>query len=340
MKRIAFEILLALTVVAAVTAGTGDSNREFSVSHLRAQIAPGSELVVIGNSMVGEGVDPELLSQALGVRASTVQHGGAASAWWYVALKNHVLTLDPRPRAVVIAFRDSFLTRPTFRVSGQYATHIRALSSPDEPALDTYAWKPALGALRHQLTKHVPAFRRRGQYQRSVDERLGRVPAALLTGLSPSKVKSSLEIVFHDKRFLTGQVTRAQLRAEVSDPVSHLEFTARLRASLLPSMAEAAAQADVPLILVRIRRRAHTAAPDAEAVRAYMADLAAWAKAHGIPLLDFADEERLRLEHFATGDHLGPEGRALFTQLLAERLEPLLRFPPEPGGDFAHATRR
>lgn len=53
-------------------------------------------------------------------------------------------------------------------------------------------------------------------------------------------------------------------------------------------------QADVRLILVRIRRRAHTAASDAEAVRVYMADLGAWAEAHGIPLLVFADKDRFR----------------------------------------------
>ncbi len=89
-------------------------------------------------------------------------------------------------------------------------------------------------------------------------------------------------------------------------------------------MAAIAQRADVPLILVRIRRREHTATPDSAHLAAYMQDLGVWAKEQGISLLDFAGEERLRLKHFAKGDHLNPEGRALFTLLLAEQLKPLL----------------
>ena len=52
------------------------------------------ELVVLGDSMVGEGIDDEALGRLLGVRAFNVWRGGAASAWCYLALENLILTSD------------------------------------------------------------------------------------------------------------------------------------------------------------------------------------------------------------------------------------------------------
>lgn len=325
MKRIVIEIVLAFAIVTAVTTVVGDVMRSAYLKRLRGQITPDAEVVLIGNSMLGRGVDANALSQALGMRSSTVWSGGAASAWWYVVLKNHVLTLEPRPRAVVIVFRDSFLTQPAYRLTGRDASNIRYLSVSDEPTLDALAWEPTLGLLQHQLIKRIPALRQRHQFQQLFDAHLNRDPAALLTGRSSAEVKASVKTVFHGSRMLAREVTRAQLRAEATDEVSHFAFATRLERSLLPHMANAAREAGITLILVRIRRRAHTQGPDAEALHTYLADLGAWAQVHEIPLIDFGSESRLRLEHFAAGDHLGPEGRALFTRLLAERLRPLLR---------------
>lgn len=74
------------------------------------QIQP--ELVLVGNSMLGEAVDQKEISRLMGLSAVKVWNGGAGSAWWYLVVKNIFPQLVDKPRYVGVFFRDNFLTLP------------------------------------------------------------------------------------------------------------------------------------------------------------------------------------------------------------------------------------
>src|SRR6185295_14643237 len=78
------------------------------------------DLVLIGDSMLDSRVDADLLGQKLGGPVALIWNGGAASAWWYLVLKNYVLAADVHPKVVCFFFRDRLLTDAAFRTTGTY----------------------------------------------------------------------------------------------------------------------------------------------------------------------------------------------------------------------------
>src|SRR5947209_18691498 len=70
------------------------------VAHLRARQP---DFVLIGDSLLGYSVDPATLESALsGKRVELLWHGGAASAAWFLYLKNFVAGSGIQPRRVFI----------------------------------------------------------------------------------------------------------------------------------------------------------------------------------------------------------------------------------------------
>ena len=54
--------------------------------------------------------------------------------------------------------------------------------------------------------------------------------------------------------------------------------------------------------------------------RAFAEEAARYFESRGIPYLDFVDDERIRLEHYASGDHYNAAGRRILTERVAEAL--------------------
>jgi hypothetical protein len=279
------------------------------------------EVVLIGNSILREGVDAEALSRRTGHRCLEVVRGGAASAWWYLALKNQVVAARPLPELVVIVFRDHFLTEPGFRVTGKYRRRLDALSGADEPVLARLAYGEAPGSL---LERSLPLYGRRAELREDLERVVKDAWVGRLLGLEPGGVDAALERVF--RREALDPARLGSLQAESEAPAAGVyAFGARVEHSFLPEIVEVARAHGVRLVFARAKRR-RDLAPGAEPPElvAYLRDLEAWLAARGIPLLDFSHDPRLVEAHYADGDHLGPEGRRLFTELLAEALAPHL----------------
>ncbi len=301
---------------------------ERKIHRIESQMADGPyDVVVIGNSMVGEGVDPDLLARALDRPVTAVSHGGAATAWYFLALKNFILAADATaPDAVVLCFRDSVLTDPTYRTLGPYAPAVAALSSSHEPVLEELAWRPARGPVRSELFRRWAIYRDGITLHSLVDTHVRSVSAAL-TGVEEPEVRRALARELAEDRMIP------ELGADESSPrrAPAPRFDEVVGSSLLPRILDLARSRGVILVLVRYRkRRAAAGTPLPEDLVRYNHDLDRWAREHGVPLLDFSSEDRIALRHFAAGDHLSAEGRARFTELLAERLAPIL---PARGDD-------
>ena len=93
------------------------------------------EIVILSDSIVDNGIDPDLLGKLLGDRrVELLWHGGSSSASWFFELKNHVIASGIKPQLVCIFFRDRMLTDPRFRTEGTYRAKVEAAMHDDEPA--------------------------------------------------------------------------------------------------------------------------------------------------------------------------------------------------------------
>ena len=62
------------------------------------------QVILLGDSMVEENVDLPALSDALGRTIHRISYPGAASAMWYLSIRNNILLSEHRPQALVILF--------------------------------------------------------------------------------------------------------------------------------------------------------------------------------------------------------------------------------------------
>ncbi len=311
-----------------IAGATGRAAAE--LDELKRQVAERRpQLVLLGDSMVGEGVDDAALGRRIGLRVLNVQRGGAASAWCYLALENLILPAHPPPQRVAVFYRDHFLTEPRFRVDGPYRQHLAALSGPDEPLLERLALAPVDPAIAF-VRRGLPLYERREALRSGVHGALmDGVGAAF--GLEHGIAEASLTRVFADGALDPRRLGKRQLDAERADRDS-FAFGRDVADSFLPEMVRLAQQRGVSLVFVRMKRR-RDLEPDREPreLARYQHELGAWLAQRGIPVVDFTHDARLRPEHYAAGDHLSRgEGRRVFTELLAEALAPDLAASTAP----------
>src|SRR5439155_5047449 len=131
--RLLMFMALVLTV-RAVVSHVLPAKGHFDAKPIARLRAKKPNIVILSDSMVDNGIDPELLGKLLGNRrVELLWYGGAASASWYFRLKNHVIASGTHPQLVCIFFRDGVLTDPHFRTEGAYRSKLEAAMRPDEP---------------------------------------------------------------------------------------------------------------------------------------------------------------------------------------------------------------
>lgn len=282
------------------------------------------ELVLVGDSILRRGVDVEALSARTARPSLLVARGGAASAWWYLALKNQVVAADHRVPVALIVFRDHFLTEPGFRVTGKYAQALDAIAGAHEPVLDRLAYGRDAG-LASLWERALPLYARRAELRAGVEGAVKDAWLGRALGLAPGEVDAALSRVFRTEALDAERLGALQAESEAPAADAAYDFEARLPQSFLPELVAVAEERGTRLIFVRAKRR-RDLEPGTEPPQlgAYVHALETWLEARGIPLLDFSGDPRLVEAHYADGDHLAPAGRSVFTEMLAEALIPYL----------------
>ena len=287
------------------------------------------DLVVLGNSVVGNGVDPTALAATLGVRVGTAWRDGAGSAWWYLVLKNRIL-VDPAssPKTVVLVFTDHLLSAPRYRVDGPWRPALLEHVAGLEPNLWQRAFSahPAaspgarlearLGQWTWMAHEHIRFLnqesRRLAQFK--VNETLKATLARGLRLEGPHTLDHAMRTTF--------SVTtrhRASKSLWMSGVASHLDLD--ISASFLPLLVDEAQRAGVRLVLVRHKRRRDVVpGQQPAALEKHLESLWRWLDDHNITWVDFTLDPRLTEAHFVDNVHLTEPGRAMFTQMLAEAL--------------------
>ena len=103
--RLLIFMALVLTVPAVVS-HVLPAKGHFDAKPIARLRAKKPNIVILSDSMVDNGVDPELLGKLLsGRRVELLWYGGTASAVWYFRLKNYIVASDVHPELVCILFR-------------------------------------------------------------------------------------------------------------------------------------------------------------------------------------------------------------------------------------------
>lgn len=317
----ALNLLIALCIDSSPVKS---SNHKYLTRYRRWLESPRTEVVLIGNSMLGAAVDTRELSNRLQKPCVKLAKGGSASAAWFLTFKNAVLTAKHTPKSVIFFFRDSFLTRPRYRTAGTYKKYIDDQSTETEPLLDELVYTRNL----HErfLNRTLPSFAKRSIIKNRLNRWIKETVAGGLLTLSPSDIDDAVGRVLHRRKMRKSLATKQQEEAERVEIKTERSFANRVDRSFLPHIIKLAKHAGINLFFVRIKRH-RDLTPNAEEseLKQYIKDLRSYFHAREIPFIDFTEDERIKSEHYADGDHLNTNrGRDLFTKILAEALKPYL----------------
>lgn len=332
VKRIA----LALTVIVAANILLWPpenilvGHNEKCVHRLRFEnclVQAKPQIILLGNSILRQAIEPRLFADLTGTHTVSFARDGSASAYWYLTLKNIIAKSPHKPSIVAIFFRDEFLTRPDFRVKGEYKLLVHEMANDEEPLLDRLAYPESMGYPSYLLNKYSPLYQKRNLAKESVDSFIKHKIAASILGREPDKIDEAITNVFARENLNRDLMTRIQTAAELNTKPDDFDFDKVIDKSFLPHMINIAKEDNIKLVFVRVKRR-RDLKQDSEPgkLKSYIADLKSYLEKNNLTLLDFTHDGRLKLEHFADGDHLDREtGRILFTELLAQQMKPIIR---------------
>ena len=283
------------------------------------------QLVLLGDSMVEENVDLPTLSKALGRTIHRISYPGAASAMWYLSIKNNIILSPHKPQALVILFRDSTLTTPAYRAGGINDQAIDTLAGADEELLVQLAYISQMNALERSARQFFPWYVYGFKFRNGVDfiNRYG------LPRFLPRCGKLCV-----DSAFLNIFSFRTMAAPAASDPIAQsesilytseaLDFSAQVGDSFLPEIIRLCRANGIPLILVRGKTISFAQLPKPYGLDNYILELKEYLTKNGVGFADLETDSRLGVGDFIDRFHVQPDARGKYAQMLAEALAPLL----------------
>lgn len=278
-------------------------------------------IIIIGDSMAGSRIDPDYLNRLQPSETFfLLQRGGAASAVWYLYLKNYVAAAGVRPKLVVIMFRDYFFHRPTFRTDQKYKPLLESASRDTEPVLQMV------------LTTHRTPTERLGHITEAVYPLAGRrdLTVRSLHRICALLVSPHLDAdgVLRKTDFLIANAKpRSDIQGEVATVSAEAEprFDASPRQSFLPHMINVARAAQLNLCFYRVKRRPNDPRRiTTPLLRAYLRDFETYVRAQGCYYVDETPDPNITLDMYADGDHLDPDARQRYAPIFLRHIRGLI----------------
>jgi hypothetical protein len=299
--------------------------RPFNRKPLERLRAERPEIILIGDSLVHAAIDPQLLQQQLGDgKVEMIWRGGAASAAWYLILKNYVVASGIKPRWVCIFFTYDLLTNAPFRTTPTYRAFLESLMHNEDPVVQR-----VLGdeSKRDTLLQRIanwlyPLNERRHHYQEKISRFAYRTESFVgpkIKGL-PRRVNEIFDVA------RLRQETLPQTPEAVA--ARKLSFSADPGKNFLPHIIETAKGAGISLCFVRVRPNpgADNESQQSAELRAYVSQLRDWIEAQGETFIDTTADKRFRPDMYLRpdDDHIGPWAKPEATKIYADLLRPIV----------------
>lgn len=317
----------AVLLLPALIAHLLPARRDFDAKPIARLRNKQPALVLIGDSILGSSVEPHAFAQKMGVEhVELLWNGGAASAAWYLLLKNYVVASGIHPRLVCVFFRDRLLTDASFRTTPTYRRFLESIRHEKEPVFRAVLEGDSAdeqNALSSAIDWLYPLNERRHVQQEKISRLAFRVAASGGHGVGPLR------------RRVNETFDAAKLRDEIMPESSEVsgekpeEFAADPKHNFLPHIVETAKAAGISLCFVREKRHPlpDGTVPQSEALERYIADLRKWLESQGCAFVDLTNNPGLTEGMFLKNedDHIRPGAQDEATGVYAEALRPLLR---------------
>ena len=282
------------------------------------------EVILLGDSILTKGVDLETFQALSGKSAYKLDIPGSSSALWYLLVNSNIIEAEPAPQALVILFRDTILTAPTFRTTGPYFTLIDKFASPDDTLVLQRSYLVQLTPMQAALEMYFPPYTYRGDLRDKLDAGLRHVLPRQI-GCDRECADDAMTNVLGDMRAEAFAASLRQAEASLYTP-QQLNFAAQVDQSYLPEIIRLAQKRGIQLIFVRAPTYIFPNPSDEPpALKQYLLDMTAYLAARDIPLIDLSQVQGIGPAQFVDPHHMSLEGKAIFTPVFAEAVKKVLK---------------
>ncbi len=285
------------------------------------------DVIFIGNSTLEDGVDVPTFMDLSGKSTYAIINSGSGTALWYLILKNNIAVSSFRPTTIVMFFTDTILTDPEDWVTGEYFPIIDEYASPDEELLIDLSYRNQQTFLEKALISWLPLYGYRENISNSLKDFVEYTLNSTFLDCPSTCMNNITEDVFRYKNLLPGSFNNTALTSSVSSySWKTINFIARVSKSYLPELIQMCKENNIQLIMVRMGTRQFLSQADEPLwVRGYFSALQIYFETQGVGYLDLAHDSRIEPEHYFDFIHLSKTGREVFTRILVESLDPLLK---------------
>ncbi|NPV75484.1 MAG: hypothetical protein HPY59_03820 [Anaerolineae bacterium] len=287
-----------------------------------------AEIVLMGDSVLREGIDPSQFKALTGEEPLYVAIPGSSSALWYAIIKNNIAVSTHQPRYLFLFFRDTMLTTPDYRVTGKYFTMLDEFASPDDTLIVQYAYINSMNWIEKLLEQYVPLYGNRTDLRNSIEYRLKYTLPFRLLRCGEVCVDQAIANVFADEKMAF--ILKERAVSEAEDYLyenKNLDFNNQVSRSFLPEIIRTLQEKNVQLVLVQVKTTRFRSGNRPFLLNKYLADLQQYAIAHNVLYLSFSDNKRLKDAYFVDQIHLSDEGKEVFTTLFSEAIKPIIDTP-------------
>lgn len=290
--------------------------------HQEAISALKPDLVLLGDSIAEENLDMTMISDQTGLQTYRMTFGGTASALWYLAIKNNIVTASHHPKYLVILFRDSEMTAPGYRVQGKLFVALDELATPEDTIVIERAYLRTMNPLEALAETYFPPYGFRSSFRNTMDAHTYALPYVTMR-CGKRCVDGAMLKVFNFRNNAAPDQVGGSLDQEehlLYSP-SALDFDSQVDDSFLPDILRLCRENDIQLILVRAKSaRFESPAAEPHGLAEYLSQFKIYVEANGARYLDISADTRVSLDEFIDSYHVKPAAQARYTQLFIDAL--------------------
>ena len=293
-------------------------------NYLRTITEQKPDIVLLGDSMLDLGVDRVTLADQLNKKVYKIGLHGSASTLWYLILKNNMIDASIPPKYLVVFFRDSLLTVPGFRVQGRYFEQIDEYATPRDKLLIQRAYLNLISPFEKWTEQYFPPYSFRWQIRESIDSPIRYFLSDRILGCLKGCTDHAMMDAFGDNNMDPNYLSNAIDAADdyMYTP-ARLDFNRQVEVSFLPEYIRLAREYNIQLIFVELKTlRFASPSQKPPSLEKYHADLRKYLAENKAIYIDFSADPRIKSEYFYDPLHFTEEGKAAFTEILAEALRP------------------
>jgi len=279
------------------------------------------EIIILGDSSISQ-LREDVITSATGKETLVFSFPGTGSAYWYLFIRNQLFLADHRSEYFILFFRDSTLTVPEYRVSGEYFVRLEEVASHWDEDVYNLAINYKKPPFTLWLEKYVPIYAYRNEiYSQFIHASRNYFPG-FFAQKSEDEVSAAFVQVF-EREHINDQLWEHLLlnKDSLLYTSSALDFPGSVDRSFLPAMIRDIKMMGIKPVFVRVRYRSHARGEvDSAALQNYLLKLSAFFGKENVAYMDLSTENRITESMYQDNFHIQSSSSFAASKIIAERL--------------------